>query len=184
MHLQPEKARKGGKGEGLLRAVGISSLEKHSTEPAVHFWCAVSTWSWYISALLVLCIAPSHVSQSHAIIHTTVAIVMASTVKLVLVTCAVMAYFVRQCSGIKTHTCSMARCRTLLVNIANSMQTYVPIFVAAATQNCPSLAVTWTLVTQTWLQSTRPLHSLHSNPTSSSQPWVWVQGPICIWHGT
>jgi len=54
---------------------------------------------------------------------------------------------------------------------------FLYIIVAAATQHCPSLAVTWTLVIQTCLQST--LHSLHSNPTSS-QPWMWVQGPICI----
>ena len=32
MHLQPEKVRKGGKGEGLLHAFGISNLEKYITE--------------------------------------------------------------------------------------------------------------------------------------------------------
>jgi len=148
MHLQPEKVRKGGKGEDCSMQLALvtwkSIVQNLLCTFDVQFRHGLGTHQ------LCLCM---YCTQScipvHTIIRTTVAIVVASTVKLVLVTCTVMAYFVRQRGDIQTHTCSMARYRTLLVNVVNSMQTYVPIFVAAAARHCPSLAVTWTLVTQT-----------------------------------
>ena len=185
MHLHPKKARKGGKGEGLLHAVGISNLEKHSTEQLlctfdVLFRHGLGTFQFclyyvlYQSCIPVPCHHTHHSSHRHGFNSETCFGHMRSNGLF----CASIQWHIY----IQTHTCSMAcaRCRTLLVNV---VKTYVPIFVAAATRHCPSLAVTWTLVTQTSLQSTPSFSSFQSHiVTSSSQLWMWVQGPICIWY--
>ena len=114
-------------GLGLCKCICIQRRrEKVVKEKACSMQLALVTWKSIAQnsccALLMCCFdmvlvhfsfacimyCTSLVSQSHAIIRTTVAIVMASTVKLVLVTCAVMAYFVRQFSGIYIYRHTLA----------------------------------------------------------------------------